>query len=265
MSSGSFLSIGQLITAYVFVLLLLFISKTRKINKERIILLSSFRMTIQLVLVGYLLTYVFESPNWIFTVIILLFMQLFASYTVIRGIGKDISRKLKLILGSSLFLGSTVSLIYFVLVVLRVSPWYSPQEMIPIAGMLIGNSMTSISLGAKNLVDSFYSQRNTIENSLMLGAHPKDACKPYLNSAFESGIIPTLNSMLGMGIVFLPGMMTGQILAGINPVEAIKYQIAIMLGILGSVTLALTLFTEFGYTTFFNEYFQLDLRRDDRI
>lgn len=263
MNSENILSLGQVVSAYLFVLILLAISKYRKLKMEKDIVLSSFRMTLQLVLVGYLLSYVFESPSWIFTSVILMFMQIFASFTVVKSLKRQVSKKLKRSLVLSLFVGSSVSLVYFAAVVLRVSPWYSPQNIIPIAGMLIGNSMTSVSLGAKSLLDGISYESETIENSLMLGAHPKEACRPYINSAFESGIIPTLNSMLGMGIVFLPGMMTGQILAGISPVEAIKYQIAIMLGILGSVTLALALFTQFGYSSFFNDDFQLDINRDD--
>lgn len=264
MSSIETLSIYQVVTAYIFIFILLIVSRARKLSREKEILLSSFRMTLQLVLVGYLLSYIFESPNWIFTVLIVFSMQLFAAYTVIKRLKSDASRSLKRALLVSLFTGSTVSIVYFMFIVLKASPWYSPQIIIPIAGMLIGNSMTSISLGAKSLVDSIYAERLVVENSLMLGAHPKDACRPYVNSAFEAGIIPTLNSMLGMGIVFLPGMMTGQILSGVSPIEAIKYQIAIMLGILGSVTLALTIFTQLGVSSLFNSDFQLDIKRDDR-
>jgi putative ABC transport system permease protein len=78
-----------------------------------------------------------------------------------------------------------------------------------------------------------------------------------VDSAFDSAILPTINSMVGMGIVFLPGMMTGQILSGISPVTAIEYQIAIMLGILGSVAFTVILFLQLGYKTFFNKKAQL--------
>ena len=96
-----------------------------------------------------------------------------------------------------------------------------------------------------------------IEGTLMLGATPKQATKRLVNQAFDSAILPTINSMIGMGIVFLPGMMTGQILSGVDPLVSIEYQIAIMLGISGSVALTVLLFTTFGYRTFFNERNQL--------
>jgi putative ABC transport system permease protein len=100
-------------------------------------------------------------------------------------------------------------------------------------------------------------QKDLVEGALMLGATPKMASKQIVDDAFDSAILPTINSMVGMGIVFLPGMMTGQILSGTSPVTAIEYQIAIMLGILGSVALTVVLFVQLGYKTFFSEDSQL--------
>ena len=119
--------------------------------------------------------------------------------------------------------------------------------------MLVGNSMTGITLGVNRLVDGMSTQKHLVEGALMLGATPKMAAKHIVDDAFDSAILPTINSMLGMGIVFLPGMMTGQILSGASPVDAISYQIAIMLGILGSVSLTVILFVQLGCKTFFNE------------
>ncbi|MPN32488.1 putative iron export permease protein FetB [bioreactor metagenome] len=153
--------------------------------------------------------------------------------------------------------GTLTSLFYFLFVVVRVSPWYNPQYFIPIAGMLIGNSMTGITLGVNRLVDGMTTQKALVEAALMLGAHPKVAAKSIINAAFDAAILPTINSMVGMGIVFLPGMMTGQILSGTAPTTAIEYQIAIMLGILGSVALTVIIFVQLGYKTFFNKEAQL--------
>lgn len=156
-----------------------------------------------------------------------------------------------------MLLGSLSCLIYFLIVVIKVSPWYNPRYFIPIAGMIIGNSMTGVSLGIIKLIDDIHNQRHLIESALMLGATPKMATKKIVDNAFDSAILPTINSMVGMGIVFLPGMMTGQILSGTSPVTAIEYQIAIMLGILGSVTLTVILSVQLGYKTFFNNESQL--------
>jgi putative ABC transport system permease protein len=106
-------------------------------------------------------------------------------------------------------------------------------------------------------VDGINTQKNKVETALMLGATPKAAVKSIADKAFDAAIMPTINSMLGMGIIFLPGMMTGQILAGASPLIAIKYQIAIMMGIFGSVSLTVILFIQLGYKTFFNKEDQL--------
>lgn len=125
---------------------------------------------------------------------------------------------------------------------------------IPISGMIVGNAMTGIALGANKLCSGMYEGREKIENSLMLGATPAAAARAIVNDAFDSAILPTMNNMLTMGIVSLPGMMTGQILSGTFPITAIKYQIGIMLAILGCTALTVVLFVTLGYKTFFTKH-----------
>jgi putative ABC transport system permease protein len=168
-----------------------------------------------------------------------------------------LSKRLKRAVAMSMTIGTLSCLFYFLLVVLRVNPWYNPRYFIPIAGMIIGNSMTGVSVGVNQLVDGMQTKKHLVESALMLGASPKIAAKDIVNSAFDSAILPTINSMLGMGIVFLPGMMTGQILSGTSPLTAIEYQIAIMLSILGSVALTVVIFVQLGYKSFFNSEDQL--------
>jgi len=235
MNSVINLQVWQVASAYAFVLLLLFIVKIKGINREKEILISTFRMSIQLILTGYILAYLFERPNFLYTISAIIVMEVFSIYNIIKRIKVALSSKLKKIIALSMVIGTTVSLLFFILIVVKVSPWYNPRYFIPLAGMLIGNAMTGITLGVTRLVDGIYSNRNLIETALMLGASPKVSCKQIVNDAFDSAILPTINSMVGMGIVFLPGMMTGQILSGTAPTTAIEYQIAIMLGILGSV------------------------------
>jgi putative ABC transport system permease protein len=241
----------RLIAAYVFVLILLLIVKLRNISREKQIALATFRMTIQLVLAGYILTFIFENPHPLLTIIIIICMEAFAIRNVFKQVKEKLSRQLKTIISLSMLSGSVLSLLYFNLIVIHFSPWYDPRYFIPIAGMIIGNSMTGITLGVKTLLQGFKSQKDKIEGALMLGAEPDIAAKPYVDNAFDSAVLPTINNMLGMGIVFLPGMMTGQILSGVSPLLAIEYQIAILLGILGSVSLTVIIFILLGYKTFF--------------
>ena len=164
-----------------------------------------------------------------------------------------ISNLLKKVVAYSMLIGTISSLVYFDFMVLHFTPWFNPRYFIPIGGMIIGNSMTGISLGLHSLLDGMKSKKPLIESALMLGATPRMATRDIVNQTFDASILPTINSMVGMGIIFLPGMMTGVILSGADPMVAIKYQIAIMFGITGSVSLSVILFLHFGYKTFFNK------------
>ncbi|MFP4697216.1 MAG: ABC transporter permease [Eubacteriales bacterium] len=251
------LQLWQMAASYIFIVILLFIVKARGISREKEIIISTIRMTLQLILTGCILVYLFDNIKPFYTIIVIIFMEAFAIYNIFKRTKTKLSKSLKKIIAISMLFGTLSSLLYFLFIVINVSPWYDPRYFIPIAGMLIGNSMTGISLGVTRLVDGMHSQRHLVESALMLGATPKMASKEIVDNAFDSAILPTINSMVGMGIVFLPGMMTGQILSGTSPVTAIKYQIAIMLGILGSVALTVILFVQLGYKTFFNEESQL--------
>lgn len=253
------LQIWQLAAAYIFVLLLMVIVRIKGIHREKEIVISSIRMTLQLILTGYILVYLFENPHPVLVLLTIAVMLVFAVSNIMKRVKTPLSLKIKRVIALSMTSGTLASLIYFILVVINLSPWYEPRYFIPIAGMIIGNSMTGISLGVSRLVDGMNTQKNLVEAALMLGATPKAASKHIVNNAFDSAIIPTINSMVGMGIVFLPGLMTGQILSGVSPVTAIEYQIAIMLGIVGSVSLTVIIFVELGYKTFFNHEHQLEL------
>jgi putative ABC transport system permease protein len=216
-------------------------------------------MTIQLIAVGFILEYVFSNQSPIYSILILLIMETFAIYNIFGRVEGRISKKLKLIIAGSMFLGTSISILFFVIAVVGLDPWFRADYFIPLSGMLIGNSMTGISLGVNYLINGIRDNKNLVENYLMLGAEPETAVKEISNRAFYNAVLPTINSMMGMGIVFLPGMMTGQIIAGASPIIAIKYQIAIMMGILGSVTLTVFFMVNKGAKTFFNSRKQLNL------
>ncbi len=251
------LNLIQMASAYIFILILLFIVKKRNISREKVIVLGTLRMTIQLMLVGYILGYIFENNHPIYTLIIIAVMEAFAINNVFKRTKREIPKELKKIIAIALFVGTVFTIFFFLLIVVRIKPWYDARYFVPIAGMLVGNAMTGISLGVNNLLEGVHANKAKIECSLMLGATPKDATKDIVDNAFDSAILPTINSMMGMGIVFLPGMMTGQILSGISPITAIEYQIAIMLGIAGAVSLSTIIFVSYGSKTFFNSEDQL--------
>lgn len=251
------IGILQLMGAYVFLILLLIIVKAQGIGREKEILVSSLRMTLQLIIVGYILVYIFAVNHYLISIGVLIFMEIFAIRNIYARVKLKINYQLRKVITFAMVTGTTITIFYFLLIVINLDPWYEAHYFVPISGMVIGNSMTGVSLGTERLIDGIKTKKNLIENSLMLGATPNKATKNIVNDAFTAAILPTVNSMVGMGIVFLPGMMTGQILSGVSPLTAIEYQIAIMLGILGGVSLTVFILVQLGYKTFFNERSQL--------
>lgn len=207
------ITIWQLVSAYIFIVILLAVVRWRKISREKEIVIATLRMTIQLVLVGYVLIYIFEHEKMIYSLIVLVIMETFAVYNIYKRSKQKLSKDLKKIIAISMFSGTLLAFIYFDFIVVQFSPWYDPRYFIPIAGMLIGNSMTGITLGVSALIEGFTSRKKEVEAALMLGATPNKASQGIVNHAFDAAILPTINSMVGMGgIVFLPGMMTGGVI-----------------------------------------------------
>lgn len=257
MNSTIDLMFWQVLVAYVFIIILLIIVRLKKIPREKEIVIATIRMTLQLILAGYILIFIFDYPNPFITFLLFAVMLSFSIHNVFKRTKLKLSLAMKKTIALSMALGITVSLVFFIFLVLGLSPWYDPQFFIPIAGMIIGNSMTGITLGVNNLLQGVNSHKAQIEAALILGATPKAATKTIVNQAFDAAMLPTINSMVGMGIIFLPGMMTGQILSGVSPIIAVNYQIAIMLGIVGSVSLSVITFLHLGYKQFFNSRSQL--------
>ncbi len=248
----------RLLSAYFFLLLLLSFIKGQSIGKEKEILVSALRMTFQLILMGYVLVYIFDQNRLSVTLLIFFVMVFFAIRNIYGRVKVPVKKRLRRVIMLSMVAGTSLTIFYFLLLVINIEPWYEPRYFIPIAGMIIGNSMTGVSLGTERLIGEMKAKKELIEGALMLGATPKDAVMEIIKDTFTSAIMPTINSMVGMGIIFLPGMMTGQILSGVSPMIAIEYQIAIMLGIVGSVSITVFILTRLGYLTFFNRFSQLE-------
>ncbi|MBZ9686652.1 iron export ABC transporter permease subunit FetB [Clostridium estertheticum] len=244
------LNIFKFSLIYLLLIIVLLIMKKSKVNQTKLLLIASIRMSVQLVTVGYILTYVFSNPKPIFTVIFLMLMIVFSVHRVISS-RKDLNHNFKIAIGASLTFSGLFVLIFFVAVVVNKSI-FNPQYTIPLAGMIIGNAMTGVNIAIKTFMDDISKEKIKINTLLNLGVEPKDILKPFANNALETALIPTINSMLGMGIIFLPGMMTGQILSGTLPTTAIMYQIAIMIAICTSVCITVFLSLNLGYKSLYN-------------
>jgi putative ABC transport system permease protein len=256
------LSIFQLLIAYGLVIVVFALLKVRKIAHQKLLFLATLRMSIQLVLVGYILIYLFDSQNPYLTILIIVIMQAFSLYTILKRFKNQLSKALIKVILITFPIATLSVLFYFLFLIVQITPWFNPQYFIPLSGMIVGNSMTGVILGLSQMIQALNQQRDQIEEALILGAEVTTATKPIIDQSFSNAIIPTLNTMLGMGIVFLPGMMTGQILSGVSPLTAISYQIAIMLGILATVALSVLLVLYFGSKTYFNSQSQLIQKKD---
>ncbi|MEG2200421.1 MAG: ABC transporter permease, partial [Anaerovorax sp.] len=184
-------------------------------------------------------------------------MLVFSIHRVLGG-EKALNLKFKVGVAFSLSLSGLFVLAYFVVVVVNEN-LLNPQYTIPLAGMIIGNAMTGVSLGIKTFMSAISTQRNKIQALQNLGVTPKAILKPFVNESLSTALLPTINSMLGMGIIFLPGMMTGQILAGTLPTTAILYQICIMIAICTSVCLSVFFSLTIGYKTLYNNRNQIKI------
>lgn len=171
---------------------------------------------------------------------------------------KDLNRQFKGMIALSFCCSGLFVLGYFVLVVVGESI-VNPQYTIPLAGMIMGNAMTGVTLALKTFMGNLKTQRKKIDTLLNLGVTPKQILRPFINEALETALLPTINSMLGMGIIFLPGMMTGQLLSGTLPTTAILYQISIMIAICAAVCLTVFCSLNLGYHALYNDKNQINL------
>jgi len=195
----------------------------------RRIIIAALRSAVQLLLLGLVLKSLFAETNLLLIGLLTLIMLAVAGYEVMArqkhrykgawgyGIGT-----------TSMFLSSFSITLLALLVIVQVDPWYTPQYLIPMLGMLLGNTMTGIAIALDRLTSTASAQRGQIEAQLMLGFDCIESIREIRREALRSGLIPVINAMATAGIVSLPGMMTGQILGGSPPMEAAKYQILIL-------------------------------------
>lgn len=258
------ISIPQMVLAFTYAVAVIVIVRLMGIPRELQIIVASLRMTVQLAIAGYVLIWLFDNESLWIILLVLAGMEAFAVYNGIKRTNMRLSPAIRRIIAIAIPAGTLASLAYFLVAVVGGDARRDPRYVIPLAGMIIGNAMTGVTLAAIQVVDGVRTQRAVIETALMLGATPRLATRHIVRGAIDAAILPTINSMVGVGIVFLPGMMTGQILSGTSPLIAIEYQIAIMLGIMGSVAFSVLIFVERGYRTFFNAEAQLVLPSTER-
>jgi putative ABC transport system permease protein len=246
--------------ALVLALALLSIRLQMKIGRQLII--AAIRTAVQLTLIGLVLKVLFENATLLWVSLLAFFMLFVAGREVMMRQERRFKGWWGYAAGTfSMFVSSFAITVFALVVILGNDPWYAPQYAIPLLGMLLGNTMNGIAISMDRLTHSAWEQRDIIEARLMLGESWDGAISDYRRQAVRSGMIPIINAMAAAGIVSLPGMMTGQILAGALPVEAVKYQILIMFLISAGTGLGTLAAVSVGSRHLFDERQRLCLER----
>ncbi len=227
--SSNYISISypQLALAILFILINIGLSISLRLGLGKDLLIASLRMVIQLLLVGYILQWVFTLQNPFIILLVAFVMNTIAGLSSVNRTRRRFANIywnnfVSLLSSSFIVTGLAVNGI------IRVEPWYDPQYLIPLLGMVLGNALTGTSLALDRFMEDLNTRKEQIEALLTLGATRRKAAHQSMTEALRTGMIPTINSMMVMGLVSLPGMMTGQILAGASPTDAVRYQILII-------------------------------------
>lgn len=219
------------------------LSLWQKLGLEKQLAYGAVRSLMQLIAIGYVLDIVFAIDNWWAVIIILGIMLTIATIVTRNRIDKQFKGLLPTV-ALSLIASSVFTLAYIILLIIQPDKWYEPQYLIPLAGMLFGSAMNSASLAGDRFLNSINQNRLEIETHLCLGATPYQAIFAYKKEAIRTGLIPILNNMVVVGLVSLPGMFTGQVLGGSNPLDAASYQILILFAIVLTNLIATILVTQ---------------------
>lgn len=256
------LGLFDLVLAASLILINAAVSIAFRLDLERTLLLTTVRMVVQLALIGLVLKWIFAQTSPIWTLLLAAIMIAAAGYEAIARQERRITGGLSYGLGTgTLLLVGTFATIFAVSGVIRPDPWYAPRFVLPILGMVLGNSLTGIALALDTLTSTAWRDRTAIEGRLTLGQPRFTALRETTRRTLKTGLTPILNAMAASGVVSLPGMMTGQILAGVDPVEATKYQILIMFLIAGSTALGVLIATFGGVLLITDERHRLRLDR----
>lgn len=251
MSSGVIpISNLQLALSVVLVVIAGGISAALRLGLLKSLFWGTVRTFVQLTFIGYILKFVFTVNNfWLIAAIVILMCFIAAQASTKRASnvsGNHLFPAFWSLLASTVFVGLVV-----VRLVINPSPWYTASILIPIFGMILGNSMNGIALALDRLYGEAHARSGEIEALLAFGATPWEAIRECVKDAMRAGMTPTINSLMVVGLVSLPGMMTGQILGGADPSEAVRYQIVVMLMIAAATSIGCLSLVGFAYRRLF--------------
>ncbi|MEM6835740.1 MAG: iron export ABC transporter permease subunit FetB [Cyanobacteria bacterium P01_C01_bin.120] len=252
------LGLLQIALASILMVAAIGLVRWQQLGLELTLLNATARSVVQLLAVGYVLSFVFAWSNPLSVIAMLMVMLAIATVVARNRIDRRFSRLLPILAGSlltTLFL----TMVYTNSVVVRPETWYEPRYLVPLSGIVLGNAMTAATIAGDRLVSAIKRNPVEIETHLSLGASPQQAVMAYRREAIKAGLIPTVNAMMVVGIVKLPGIITGQLLSGADPLNAAFYQMLIMFMLAFGDLLASILVTAGIQRLFFNSTEQLML------
>jgi putative ABC transport system permease protein len=228
----------------------------------RSLLVAALRTGLQLLLVGLVLELLFDHGTPIVVGAWASLMLLVAAHEVRARQGRGLAGHWGWTTAGSAMLVSAFSVAAFTLIlILGAEPWHTPRYAVPLLGLLLGNTMTGVALSLERLTQGAFEQREMIEARLLLGKRGREAIADLRRASVRAGLIPTINAMAAVGVVSLPGIMTGQILAGVAPLEAVRYQIVVMFLIAATTTLGTATATHLAAQRLFDARERLRLDR----
>jgi putative ABC transport system permease protein len=250
------LNLVQILWALGLMAVAIGLSAWQRLGLSGTLLVATLRTVAQLFAVGFFLSIVFTLRSPGLVLLVLLAMLTVAALSARNRIGKDLPR-LVFWLWGAILTSALLTISYVNLAILRPEIWYEPRYLIPLTGIVFGNTMNAASITGERLVSVLRHRRNEIETHLSLGATPSQAIAYHRREAIKAGLIPTINAMMVVGIVTLPGIMTGQLMSGVDPLNAALYQMLIMF-MMAFSTLVSTLIVSTGIQRqFFNQSAQL--------
>lgn len=230
------LSLADVAIATLLIVINGAVSVALSLGLGRQLALAAVRTVVQLLAVGYVLGWVFTFDRWYVVLPMMALMTAIAGFAgAARGAHTYAGQRSDSIV--SIWISSWLVAAVGLFAVIRIHPWYEPQYAIPILGMILGNTLTGVSLAIERMTEELTARRDRVDMALALGATRWEAAQGPARQAVRAGMIPTLNQMAVVGVVSLPGMMTGQVLAGQSPLQAVRYQIVIMFLIAASSAL----------------------------
>jgi len=226
----------ELALATFFIVAVGVVSIAMSLGLLRSLAIATVRTYLQLIALGFVLTWIFRAQTVWIVLGVFLFMMLMTAQILLQRV-KHKPSNLYFSTLTAIFITTTVVTFSVTGLIVHVEPWYDPRYVLTIGGMVLGNAMNGIALALERLFDDLKKRAVEVNQALAFGANPWEASLPSIRTALTAGLMPTLNSMSAVGLVYIPGMMTGQLLAGADPVEAAKYQIVVMLMISAATAL----------------------------